>query len=73
VLARPGLAGDRRELLAVAALTALGQDSQLASHARGALRLGATRAELRGALDAAADLIRPERLVSARRVIERFH
>jgi alkylhydroperoxidase/carboxymuconolactone decarboxylase family protein YurZ len=73
VLARPGLAGDRRELLAVAALAALGQDRQLASHARGALRLGATRAELTGALDAVADLIRPERVQSARVVVEHFH
>jgi alkylhydroperoxidase/carboxymuconolactone decarboxylase family protein YurZ len=72
VLARPGLSPDRRELLAVAALSALGQERQLASHARGALRCGATRAEIDEVLDCAADLIEPERLVKARRVVERF-
>jgi 4-carboxymuconolactone decarboxylase len=72
VLARGGLAADRRELLAVCALAALGQERQLASHARGALRCGATPAELAGALDAVADLVRPERVEKARRVIDRF-
>jgi alkylhydroperoxidase/carboxymuconolactone decarboxylase family protein YurZ len=72
VLARPGLAGDRRELLAVVALAALGQERQLASHARGSLRLGASAPELADALDAVADLIDPERVDKARRVIERF-
>lgn len=72
VLARAGLDADRRELLAVAALSALGQERQLASHARGALRCGATRAELDATLDAIADLIEPERLTRARRVVERF-
>ena len=72
VLAREGLSGDRRELLAVAALAALGQERQLASHARGALRLGATSRELDEALDVVADLIRPERLEKARRVLQRF-
>ena len=55
VLSRPGLAPDRRELLAVVALAALGQERQLAGHARGALRCGATEAELHEALDAVAD------------------
>ncbi len=72
VLARPGLAGDRRELLAVVALAALGQDRQLASHARGSLRLGATSSELVQALDVVADLIDAEKLERARRVVERF-
>jgi alkylhydroperoxidase/carboxymuconolactone decarboxylase family protein YurZ len=72
VLARPGLAADRRELLAVVALAALGQDRQLASHARGSLRLGASPSELVQALDVVADLIDAERLERARRVVERF-
>ncbi len=72
VLARPGLAGDRRELLAVVALAALGQDRQLASHARGALRLGARADELDAALEAVGDLIGAEKLERARRVVERF-
>lgn len=72
VLARPGLAADRRELLAVGALAALGQDRQLASHARGALRCGATSAELAASLDAVADLIEPDRLDRARRIASRF-
>lgn len=72
VLARPGLSADRRELLATCALAALGQDRQLASHARGALRCGATSAELSASLDATADLIDPERLERARRIAARF-
>jgi alkylhydroperoxidase/carboxymuconolactone decarboxylase family protein YurZ len=72
VLARPGLAADRRELLAVAALSALGQDRQLASHVRGALRCGATRAEIDAALDCVGNLIERDRIERARRVVERF-
>ena len=72
VLTRPGLAVDRRELLAVAALAALGQDRQLASHARGAVRCGASPADLREALDEVRDLVTSERYERALRVIERF-
>ncbi len=72
VLARPGLAADRRELLASCALAALGQERQFASHARGSLRCGASYEELLEALDSAADLIGPERLERARRIVERF-
>lgn len=72
VLARPGLAADRRELLAVAALAALGQDRQLASHARGAVRCGADPGAVREALDAVRDLVAPERVERAEAVIERF-
>jgi 4-carboxymuconolactone decarboxylase len=46
VLARPGLSPRERELLAVAALAATRQRKQLVAHARGALRCGATPAEL---------------------------
>jgi alkylhydroperoxidase/carboxymuconolactone decarboxylase family protein YurZ len=72
VLARDGLSADRRELLAVAALAAQGQERQLASHGRGAIRCGATRAELFDVLASLQGLIQPERAESARRVLERF-
>ena len=72
VLARDGLDAGRRELLACAALAALGQERQLASHARGAVRCGATGAGVLAALDEIADLVPEERLLSARRVVERF-
>lgn len=72
VLARPGLGADRRELLAVAALASLGQDRQLASHARGAVRCGATPAEVGATLDVIATWIEPERLAQARRVVAHF-
>ena len=42
VLSRPGLAGATRELLALGALAVGNQGRQLASHARGARRLGAS-------------------------------
>ena len=75
VLSRPGLSADRRELLAVAALAALGQERQLAGHARGALRCGATRPEIEALLDAVEDLgerARPGRIEAARRIVARL-
>jgi alkylhydroperoxidase/carboxymuconolactone decarboxylase family protein YurZ len=72
VLARDGLAPQVREILAVACLVALGQERQLASHVRGALRLGADERELHAALDAIAELVPPETLERGRRVLERF-
>jgi 4-carboxymuconolactone decarboxylase len=72
VLSRPGLAPDRRELLAVVALAALGQERQLASHARGARRCGATAAELSEALEAVADLADAGRIEAARRLVARL-
>jgi 4-carboxymuconolactone decarboxylase len=72
VLARPGLAPDRRELAAVAALAADEQDRQLAAHARGAVRLGATRPEVQAVLDEIADLLGPAVLQRARDVIAHF-
>lgn len=50
VLARPGLPLRERELLAAAALAVLQQAPQLVAHGRGALRAGATAAELRETL-----------------------
>ena len=72
VLARPGLTADRRELLAVAALAALGQDRQLASHARGAVRCGATAEDVHATLDAIADFVDVERFERARTVVQTF-
>ena len=72
VLTRPGLEPRMRELLAVCALAALGQERQLASHVRGTLRCGGTRAELEEALGALEGLAEPARLDHARRVLERF-
>jgi len=72
VLARPGLAADRRELAAVAALAAQGQDRQLASHARGAVRLGATPDEVQETVAALADLLGPALLERARAVVAHF-
>lgn len=53
VLARPGLAARDRELLAAAMLAAQDQPRQFVSHALGALRLGADRAQLHAAVAAA--------------------
>ncbi|MFT5050243.1 MAG: 4-carboxymuconolactone decarboxylase [Chlamydiales bacterium] len=72
VLSRPGLGADRRELLAVTALAATGQDRQLASHARGALACGATCEEVTDAIESTADLIDPLYLERARAVAARF-
>ena len=72
VLARPGLSPATRELLAVACLSSLGQDRQLASHVRGALHVGATRAELYDTLAAIEDLLEPEVARRALRVLDRF-
>lgn len=72
ILSRPGLEPAQRELLAVAALAALGQDRQMASHARGALRCGASAAQVAAAVEAVADRIRSDRLERARQVVTHF-
>lgn len=72
VLARPGLDAAERELLAVAMLAATGHDRQLASHARGAVRCGASAEDATSILEAVADRIEPERLARAREVVARF-
>ena len=63
---------EARQLLAVAALAALGEDRQLASHARGAVRCGAILAEVLAALECLRGLVPDERVEAARRVVERF-
>jgi alkylhydroperoxidase/carboxymuconolactone decarboxylase family protein YurZ len=72
VLARPGLSADRRELCAVAALAAQGQERQLASHARGAVRLGATATEVGAVIEALGDWLEPAHLARAREVTAHF-
>ena len=72
VLARPWLSAAERELLAVACLAALGQDRQLASHVRGALRCGASAVQLRAVLESVADLLGDELHRRMLRVSERF-
>jgi alkylhydroperoxidase/carboxymuconolactone decarboxylase family protein YurZ len=72
VLVRAGLTPARRELFSVACLTALAQDRQLASHVRGALRCGATRAEVDETLSVVAELVDEETMRHAWRVVERF-
>jgi 4-carboxymuconolactone decarboxylase len=72
ILARPGLDAATRELLAVAALAVTGQERQLASHARGALRCGATAGALAGTLRQVARRLDPEPLERARDIVARF-
>lgn len=72
VLARPGLGADVRELCAVAALFALGQDRQLASHARGAVRCGAPPAVVAEVPGIVEDLVPAERVGRGRAVLSRF-
>jgi len=72
VLARSGLAVVERELVAVAMLAASGLDRQLASHARGAVRLGADPAAVRAVVEAVADLCTPAALERAREVVAAF-
>ena len=72
VLARPGLAAARRELLATAALAALGLGRQLHSHMRGAMRCGATREQVSAIITSVADLLEPQRLQDAKELIARL-
>jgi 4-carboxymuconolactone decarboxylase len=72
ILARPGLEPSVRELLACAALAVLGQERQLASHVRGALRCGASSAAVLNTIEAIADLAGLERAESARTIAAHF-
>jgi 4-carboxymuconolactone decarboxylase len=72
VLVRPGLAPDRRELCAVAALAVQGQERQLASHARGAVRLGATPPEVVATIEELAPWMGAAELARAREVVAHF-
>jgi 4-carboxymuconolactone decarboxylase len=72
VLSRPGLAPGVRETLAVVCLAALDQHRQLASHVRGAQRLGVDADDLQVALTHVADQLDPAALDNARQIVERF-
>lgn len=72
VLARAGLDAPTRELIAVACLAATGHDRQLASHARGAVRCGASPEDVARVLEIIGPALRPDRLTRARDVIARF-
>lgn len=76
VLARPLLTLHERELLGVAVLTALlsegsGLEDPLLGHMRGALRQGATRAELAAAIDAVPDELGAARKAAAAGLLPR--
>lgn len=62
VLSRPRLPARVRELLVIGILTAQGLDKQLYFHVKGAVRLGATPADVRRALEACRDLIPRRRI-----------
>jgi 4-carboxymuconolactone decarboxylase len=71
VLSRPGLDLPRRELCIVAACAAAKQDRQLQSHLHGALNVGATPAQVAGALAAVADLMTDEEAARATAMLGR--
>ena len=72
VLARAGLTPLERELLAIAALAAQGQERQLASHVRGAIHVGGSIEDVGRAVAAVADLVDEDALRRAERVVQRF-
>lgn len=72
VFGRQGLELVERELLAVAALASLGQERQLASHARGAIRCGAEPEQVKTVLEHLSDQVPESRLARARVVVEKF-
>lgn len=69
VLSRPQLARAHREWFAVAALVALDCPAQLASHVRGALRLGLVRADLDTLLDVLSEEVATSLIASARSIV----
>lgn len=73
VLARPGLAMQERELLAVAALALMALPSPLDSHVRGALRNGSTPPAVIDILDSCRILASEEALSVIARVRARLH
>lgn len=72
VLSRPALDAATRELCAVAALAITGHDRQLASHARGAVRCGATARDVQATLDLVLPWIPEPLRVRAREVAAQF-
>lgn len=72
VFARPGLDLATRELLAVALLTAEGGVSELPTHLRGALRLGATERQVRETIIHAAMFVGFPKALAAMRALRRY-
>lgn len=72
VLTRPGISLKFRELLAVSALLALGQNRQLASHVRGAVRCGAHADELKAVLEEIRPFLSDATQARSEAVIARF-
>ncbi|MEC8493305.1 MAG: carboxymuconolactone decarboxylase family protein [Planctomycetota bacterium] len=72
VLARPGLDARTRELIAVACLAATGYDRQLASHARGAVRCGASPDDVAHVIEVIGPTLGPDRLNRAREIVTLF-
>lgn len=72
VLGRPWLGRRERELACIPVLALQGVESQLYSHLRGALRLGATRAQILQALRACRGLVPVRRLRLAGRLLARL-
>ncbi len=72
VLSRPGLEPRLRELSAVVALTVTGQARQLASHVRGAVRLGSNERQLTASLQLVEHLTPPETLERAKACVGQF-
>jgi len=72
VLGRPGLEFVDRELLAVAGLVALGTELQLESHARGALRAGASWSTVRRVHASLEDVVATQRWNQAARRLDRI-
>lgn len=70
VLARPGLDLKTRELLAVTALMSVGGEGELKTHMRGALRCGATVAELKEVVLQAAMFVGFPKALAAMRVLQ---
>ncbi|MEL7371522.1 MAG: carboxymuconolactone decarboxylase family protein [Myxococcota bacterium] len=72
VLTRPGLTSRQRELLAVTALAVLGQERQLASHVRGAVRCGATRDDVLEVIEQVAPAFDEEKKKDFHAIIDKF-
>ncbi len=72
VLTRDGLSAAQRELLAVGGLAITDQDRQLAGHARGAIRCGATSEDVLEVLELVKDLLTEARYDRVRIVAQRF-
>lgn len=72
VLTRPGLEASERELIAVAVLASLGMERQLASHARGAVRCGASPSAVGDVVRALSPAVDPHLRQRAEQVVSKF-